>query len=195
MINKEKALKLALEPVMSVYITKDGIEDWWHKLPEGRYDLCDITAIRSVLNEHGEALAESALERIAENERELGLDYMDLQDKDPELIEQPAQGCEFCSHPLYAGTKCKNCGREQPAIKQDLTPEHPAPVAEPHKQQEPVGVVNAMQEGKDFTISKPWRGLTDEERDEIYNTHEPYADLKAVEAKLRERNEHREKNA
>jgi hypothetical protein len=35
------------------------------------------------------------------------------------------QGCEFCSHPLYAGTKCKNCGREQPAIKQDLTPEQP----------------------------------------------------------------------
>ena len=36
--------------------------------------------------------------------------------------------------------------------------------------------------------SKPWQGLTDEERDEIYNTHEPYADLKAVEAKLREKN-------
>lgn len=31
------------------------------------------------------------------------------------LADQPAQGCEFCSHPLYAGTKCKNCGREQPA--------------------------------------------------------------------------------
>lgn len=74
MSKQTEALKLALEPVMSVYITKDGIEDWWHKLPEGRYDLCDITAIR-------EALA-----------------------------EQPAQRCEYCSHPLYAGTKCKNCG-------------------------------------------------------------------------------------
>lgn len=42
---------------------------------------------------------------------------------------------------------------------------------------------------------KPWVGLTDEERDEIYNTHEPYADLKAIEAKLREKNEPREKNA
>ena len=37
--------------------------------------------------------------------------------------EQPAQqqGCEFCSHPLYAGTKCKNCGREQPAQQEEPT--------------------------------------------------------------------------
>ena len=49
------------------------------------------------------------------------------------LAEKPAQGCEYCNHPLYAGTKCKNCGRvtEQAAIKRDLTPERPA-------QQEPV---------------------------------------------------------
>ena len=44
------------------------------------------------------------------------------------LAEHPAQGCEYCNHPLYAGTKCKNCGRvtEQAAIKRDLTPEQPA---------------------------------------------------------------------
>ena len=36
------------------------------------------------------------------------------------LAEQPAQGCEFCSHPLYAGTKCKNCGREQPAQQEQV---------------------------------------------------------------------------
>lgn len=49
------------------------------------------------------------------------------------LAEKPAQGCEYCNHPLYAGTKCKNCGRvtEQAAIKRDLTPEQPA-------QQEPL---------------------------------------------------------
>ena len=49
------------------------------------------------------------------------------------LAEQPAQGCEYCNNALYAGTKCKNCGRvtEQAAIKRDLTPEQPA-------QQEPV---------------------------------------------------------
>ena len=51
------------------------------------------------------------------------------------LAEQPAQGCDHCNHALYAGTKCKNCGRvtEQAAIKRDLTPEQPA-------QQEPVAL-------------------------------------------------------
>ena len=34
------------------------------------------------------------------------------------LAEQPAQGCDYCNHPQYAGTKCKNCGREQPAPSQ-----------------------------------------------------------------------------
>ena len=38
---------------------------------------------------------------------------------------QPAQGCEFCSHPQYAGTKCKNCGREQP--EQQCNPHPKAP--------------------------------------------------------------------
>ncbi len=32
--------------------------------------------------------------------------------------EQPAQGCDYCNHPQYAGTKCKNCGREQPEQQQ-----------------------------------------------------------------------------
>ena len=27
------------------------------------------------------------------------------------MVGQGAQGCTHCSHPLYAGTKCKNCGR------------------------------------------------------------------------------------
>ena len=31
------------------------------------------------------------------------------------LAQQPAQGCDYCNHPQYVGTKCKNCGREQPA--------------------------------------------------------------------------------
>lgn len=32
------------------------------------------------------------------------------------LAEQPAHGCDHCSHAMYAGTKCKHCGRvtEQP---------------------------------------------------------------------------------
>jgi len=46
------------------------------------------------------------------------------------LAEQPAQGCDYCNHPLYVGIKCKNCGREQPA------------------QQEPVAVVSGYYGGQ-----------------------------------------------
>ena len=35
---------------------------------------------------------------------------------------------------------------------------------------------------------RTWLGLTDDERDKIYNTYAPYADLKAIEAKLKEKN-------
>ena len=27
------------------------------------------------------------------------------------MVGQGAHGCTHCSHPMYAGTKCKNCGR------------------------------------------------------------------------------------
>ena len=64
------------------------------------------------------------------------LEYIDRQDNDRDFLRPEEccdlddaitairealaeQGCEFCSHPLYAGTKCKNCGREQPA-QQDM---------------------------------------------------------------------------
>lgn len=36
-------------------------------------------------------------------------------------IEQAEkQGCDFCNHPQYAGTKCKNCGRETAAPVQPV---------------------------------------------------------------------------
>ena len=39
------------------------------------------------------------------------------------MSEQPEalaeQGCDYCNHPQYAGTKCKDCGREQPANQLD----------------------------------------------------------------------------
>ena len=48
------------------------------------------------------------------------------QDKAGQVIEaiiaireaMAEQGCDYCNHPQYAGTKCKNCGREQPAQQQ-----------------------------------------------------------------------------
>jgi len=82
-------------------------------------------------------LAEDALKRVRTQDMELvQLSMIALAAIREALAEQPAQGCEFCSHALYAGTKCKNCGREQPAIKQDLTPEQPA-------QQQPYGYFKA----------------------------------------------------
>jgi hypothetical protein len=52
-----------------------------------------------------------------------------------------------------------------------------------------------MREGKDFTISKPWVGLTDEQIDFVYKTANPFVPrenviqiAKAIEAKLKEKN-------
>jgi hypothetical protein len=35
-----------------------------------------------------------------------------------QAIAAPVQGCDFCNHPLYAGTKCKNCGRETETVQE-----------------------------------------------------------------------------
>ena len=111
------------------------------------------------------------------------------------LAEQPAQGCEFYSHPLYAGTKCKNCGREQPA-----------------QQQEPVAVVSGYYGGQCVILptnparlfnsgtalytsppaSKPWVGLTQKDIDIAFDDTQEGGGFdefaRAIEAKLKERN-------
>jgi len=53
--------------------------------------------------------------------------------------------------------------------------------------------MQAMKEGKDFTISKPWVGLTDEEQTQVaWSCGAMSADwlefAKAIEAKLKEKN-------
>ena len=125
------------------------------------------------------------------------------------LAEQPAQGCEFCSHPLYAGTKCKNCGK--PA-QQDMPKlgcvNHDCDQCKA-QQQEPFVTKNkngiTLHVGwddlpvgtklyKSPPASKPWVGLTDEERDAILNRefkqwwsrHD--AVCRAIEAKLKDKN-------
>ena len=129
--------------------------------------------------------------------------------------------------------------REQPAQQRHISyvcpqcywslEEHPAPMAEPHKQQsaervEPVlwlvnGVVQVSDIPKDYTgclftsppananAGKPWVGLTKEDRYKairpLYNSDENARlavehsndEYEALEDKLRERNEYREKNA
>ena len=60
----------------------------------------------------------------------MALDWYDSGNENPDdfanmikqviaLAQQQAQGCDYCNHPQYAGIKCKNCGREQPAQQQE----------------------------------------------------------------------------
>ena len=125
-----------------------------------------ITAIR-------EALADSALDRMAENARELGLDY-----------EPPCKTGSQCT------SKCQQC--EQPAQQQE-------PVAVYVGETWCGSVVRLYEELPLETplytsppASKPWVGLTEEEVDECYywkgrqwTTDEL---VRHVEAKLREKN-------
>ena len=158
----------------------------------------------------------------------LALDWYDSGNENPDdfanmikqviaLAQQPAQGCDYCNHPQYAGTKCKNCGREQPAQDQGqscycpecerLSKELAALKAQ--QQQEPVAVyvgetwcgsvVRLYEELPLETplytsppASKPWVGLTEEEVDECYywKGRQWTTDelVRHVEAKLREKN-------
>ena len=108
-------LKLALE-ALEYWNVRDEFDTQTSKA---------ITAIREALAEpkekyiYGTPLldamtgkANEALDKMAENARELGLDY-----------EPPCKTGSQCTN------KCQQC--EQPAIKQDLTPEQPAQQQEP----------------------------------------------------------------
>ncbi len=113
------------------------------------------------------------------------------------LAEQPAQGCNYCNHALYSGTKCKNCGlvAEQAAIKRGLTPGQPAQQQEPKTKD--VVIANM---GKPFTVKayvdpqpaqRTWVGLTHDEYDAICDKHSAMSDfdfLEDIEAKLKEKN-------
>ena len=130
--------------------------------------------------------------------------------------EQPAQGCEFCSHPLYAGTKCKNCGKPaQQDIPKIGCVNHDCDKCKARQQQEHVSLMTVLHlkdrteigygpasagydlptgEYKLYTsppASKPWVGLTRDERMSIINRligqDWVYA-LDAIEAKLKEKN-------
>lgn len=78
--NKE-AMKLALEAL-------EGLEALL--LSMGLTHLIVYGDAEKAITSLSQAIANEALDRMAENARELGLDY-ELQDKDPDLIEQPAQ--------------------------------------------------------------------------------------------------------
>lgn len=79
-------------------------------------------------------------------------------DSSIEVIEAvlAEQGCDYCNHPQYAGTKCKNCGREQSAQQEPKIGcvNHDCDKCKA-QQQEPVGAVYRY--GKDSS-GKPWHG-------------------------------------
>jgi len=152
----------------------------------------------------------------------LALDWYDSGNENPDdfanmikqviaLAQQQAQGCDYCTHPQYAGTKCKNCGREQPAhvaaintsserVENQAQNVHMQPA-----QQEPLGhggrpmtlrECMEAEEPANANAGKPWVGLTQEDMYEIgefKNTH-GYVPTgfkrlaAAIEAKLREKN-------
>ena len=111
------------------------------------------------------------------------------------MAEQPAQGCDYCNHPQYAGTKCKNCGREQPAQQQE--PVACKSLCELCVKRGYNSCANAAQTTPipSPQPSKPWVGLTDEE---IKRMAAPWflsmywslcnTFARAIEAKLKDKN-------
>ena len=93
MNKQQEALKLALEALEEI-----------NKLSIGENAICLPAEIDTAMDAIREALADSALERMAENARELGLDY--------EPAQQRPQNCGtgYCS--------CIECPYEQPTSKQ-----------------------------------------------------------------------------
>lgn len=196
MTTKDEALKMAMEALE--FIRR------WGEPEEGVLKRDEaITAIRS-------ALADSALERMAENERELGLDYMEP--APPPECKTEAEKTAFA----FGWFKALETAREQPAIKQDLTPEQPEA-----QDREPCGwrwkyngkwAYSFAEDAWDFIYavspaarkaardnapaSKPWvhattwRGLTDEDKLTIlrmsWKTLENLIDN--TESKLKEKN-------
>lgn len=87
--------------------------------------------------------------------------------------------CDYCTNPLYVGTKCKNCGREA-------------------AQQEPLATLFGSLPVYDTTppaAQRQWVGLTDGERDAIRFsiptkavTQRDFELARAIEAKLKEKN-------
>lgn len=127
---KDEALKLALENICAAKLCEFNSMSSRHEMI--RLMDAAIAAIR-------EALADSALDRMAENARELGLDY-----------EPPCKTGSQCT------SKCQQC--EQPA-QQDMPKigcvNHDCDKCKA-QQQEPVGAVYRY--GKDSS-GKPWHGV------------------------------------
>ena len=111
----------------------------------------------------------------------------------------PVQGCDFCNHPLYAGTKCKNCGREAAAPVQEPVIQRVMARLADLLDEDQFKEIEGMVVGAGYTppaAQRQWVGLTPRE---IYNLWEdsgvPFVDwdsfasiAQAIQAKLKEKN-------
>jgi hypothetical protein len=185
-MNKDEALKLALEALENSvdHVREDAYnaEQLYGNYParqgkvRGLKVLADdhekaITAIKA-------ALANEALERKAENARELGLNYEPLETKDyPEQMAKlgwQVIDCPICGGGARAFTKQE--AKDEPDHSDELT----------------IAYMSGLHRGKELE-QRTWVGLTAEEREQVqaesYGKVPHHVALTAaVEAKLMEKN-------
>ena len=186
MSKQTETLKLALESAagLALEVMKK------HRQMKGEYPMGMLGAraveeIEAVFREMDEALADSALERMAENARELGLDY-----------EPPCKTGSQCT------SKCPFCESQHvPGWLHDYNMDRGAYGEQPAQQQKEseavrvawmAGYTEGEREAFEFTSppsSKLWVGLSEEDRLDIWK-HSSSIDgaINATEAKLREKN-------
>ena len=164
MSKKDEALKLALEALKyhveqtrPIYRTSEAITAIREALAEQPAQQCGYPYCGC------NSKAWCKLERMAENARELGLDYEAAQQQEP---VGEAYLCDKCQTPFDGAYYCPECGHNTATKESVYTSPQP---------------------------SKPWVGLTDEEWQEIDASLNGKRDLariftRAIEAKLKEKN-------
>lgn len=130
--------------------------------------------------------ADEALNKMAENARELGLDY-DAK-SDHRLMEQPAQQEPVAAVSGYYGGQCVILPIDPARIFNSntalYTSPQPCPTCEALAR-------TVMLDQTSHAAQRTWVGLTDEERRAVWDSCErqtPTTYVKAIEAKLKEKN-------
>jgi hypothetical protein len=175
------AVKQALEALES---ERDKYLEWGDEdgAPEDVYEA--ITALQSIISQ-------DALDKKAENARELGLDY------EPAPVQEK---CFLCGERVASCTSDVCPKSAQPAVQegrdwslleatQESLREHMAEIKR-LKAEQPVPV-KTYHDGKPWPVApKPWVGLTDDEirQCETTNSRSYIVHARAIEAKLKEKN-------
>ena len=175
---------------------EDAQRTWVGLTDEERDEIC--------LGDEGIARAIEALNRMAENARELGLDY------ETHKVDQPYDWSEWvCPDPKGYLMKCCDCGLVHEAefgvvrYKSEAEREDCEPVDDPNLQavfrmrrSEQWSPVDTAHRAGGLTMEQPaqrqWVGLTDDAEILTISNTMPYANrfefARAIEAKLKEKN-------